>query len=58
VTGRKLRELIYNSFFMEDHTLHFFFLGGPDFVVGPQAPAAEREDVAPGGRAVYSPDSP
>jgi len=42
VTARKLRELIYNAFFMEDHTLHFFFLGGPDFVVGPQAPAAER----------------
>ena len=41
-TGRKLRELVYNAFMMEDHTLHFFFLGGPDFVVGPQAPAAER----------------
>jgi len=41
-TARKLRELIYNAFMMEDHTLHFFFLGGPDFVVGPQAPAAER----------------
>jgi len=41
-TARKLRELIYNAFYMEDHTLHFFFLGGPDFVVGPQAPAAER----------------
>jgi len=41
-TARKLRELIYNTFMMEDHTLHFFFLGGPDFVVGPQAPAGER----------------
>jgi F420-non-reducing hydrogenase large subunit len=41
-TARKIRELIYNAFFFEDHTLHFFFLGGPDFVVGPQAPAAER----------------
>ncbi len=41
-TARKIRELIYNAFMMEDHTLHFFFLGGPDFVVGPQAPAAER----------------
>jgi F420-non-reducing hydrogenase large subunit len=27
---------------VEDHALHFFFLGGPDFVVGPTAPAAER----------------
>jgi F420-non-reducing hydrogenase large subunit len=26
----------------EDHALHFYFLGGPDFVVGPNAPAAER----------------
>ncbi|MFQ5722155.1 MAG: Ni/Fe hydrogenase subunit alpha, partial [Candidatus Aminicenantales bacterium] len=41
-TAKKIRELIYNTFMMEDHTLHFFFLGGPDFVVGPQAPAAER----------------
>jgi F420-non-reducing hydrogenase large subunit len=41
-TARKIRELIYNAFMFEDHTLHFFFLGGPDFVVGPQAPAAER----------------
>jgi len=41
-TAKKLREFIYNTFMMEDHTLHFFFLGGPDFVVGPQAPAAER----------------
>ncbi len=41
-TARKLRELAYNAFFVEDHFLHFFFLGGPDFVVGPSAPAAER----------------
>jgi F420-non-reducing hydrogenase large subunit len=25
-----------------DHTLHFYALGGPDFVVGPDAPPAER----------------
>ncbi len=40
--GRKIRELVYNTFIAEDHTLHFYFLGGPDFVVGPKAPAAER----------------
>ena len=40
--GRKIRELVYSTFFVEDHALHFYFLGGPDFVVGPQAPAAER----------------
>ncbi|MHC4341859.1 MAG: Ni/Fe hydrogenase subunit alpha, partial [Planctomycetota bacterium] len=27
---------------VEDHALHFYVLGGPDFVVGPTAPAAER----------------
>ncbi len=25
-----------------DHTVHFYALGGPDFVVGPDAPPAER----------------
>ncbi len=41
-TAVKIRRLIYDAFIMEDHLLHFFFLGGPDFVVGPDAPAAER----------------
>ena len=41
-TAKKIRELMYNAFQAEDHILHFFFLGGPDFVVGPQAPAGER----------------
>ncbi|MBI1387839.1 MAG: Ni/Fe hydrogenase subunit alpha [bacterium] len=40
--AKKLRELIYNIFTVEDHALHFYFLGGPDFVVGPGAPKAER----------------
>ena len=40
--AKKIRELMYNAFYAEDHILHFFFLGGPDFVVGPQAPAGER----------------
>ena len=41
-TAKKIREIMYNAFQAEDHLLHFFFLGGPDFVVGPQAPAQER----------------
>jgi len=41
-TAKKIRELMYNAFMCEDHILHFVFLGGPDFVVGPTAPAAER----------------
>src|SRR5271166_1646705 len=40
--ARKIRELVYSTFMVEDHTLHFYFLGGPDFIVGPKAPAAER----------------
>ena len=40
--ARKIRELLYSTFMVEDHALHFYFLGGPDFVVGPTAPAAER----------------
>jgi F420-non-reducing hydrogenase large subunit len=38
----KLRELLYNGFYAGDHTTHFYALGGPDFVVGPEAPKAER----------------
>jgi F420-non-reducing hydrogenase large subunit len=41
-TAIKVRRVIYDAFMMEDHLLHFFFLGGPDFVVGPDAPAGER----------------
>ncbi|HUL46762.1 MAG TPA: nickel-dependent hydrogenase large subunit, partial [Steroidobacteraceae bacterium] len=40
--GKAIREMVYNAFMAEDHALHFYFLGGPDFVVGPTAPAAER----------------
>jgi len=40
--AKKLRELMYCAYFIYDHTLHFYFLGGPDFVVGPDAPASER----------------
>ena len=40
--AKKVRELVYSTFMVEDHYIHFFFLGGPDFVVGPTAPAAER----------------
>ena len=40
--AKKLRELLYSAFFAGDHATHFYALGGPDFVVGPTAPAAER----------------
>jgi F420-non-reducing hydrogenase large subunit len=41
-TALKLRELIYHGYYIYDHILHFYFLGGPDFVVGPDAPKAKR----------------
>jgi F420-non-reducing hydrogenase large subunit len=40
--ARKLRELFYSIFYATDHTTHFYALGGPDFVVGPSAPVAQR----------------
>jgi coenzyme F420-reducing hydrogenase alpha subunit len=41
-TGRKLRELLYSIFYATDHTTHFYALGAPDFVMGPDCPPAER----------------
>ena len=41
-TAKKLRELFYSIFFATDHATHFYALAGPDFIVGPTAPAAER----------------
>ncbi len=43
--ARKIREFVYNAFMFEDHNLHFYFLGGPDFIVGPDAPKAQRNVV-------------
>jgi F420-non-reducing hydrogenase large subunit len=40
--AKKLRELLYMGFYFTDHTTHFYALGGPDFVMGPDAPIAER----------------
>jgi F420-non-reducing hydrogenase large subunit len=40
--ARKLRELQYMGYLIYDHTLHFYYLGGPDFIVGPDAPADKR----------------
>jgi len=40
--AKLIRELEYNAFIVEDHYLHFFFLGAPDFIVGPDADPAER----------------
>jgi F420-non-reducing hydrogenase large subunit len=44
-SAKKIRELFYDIFMVEDHALHFFFLGGPDFVVGPTAPKGQRNII-------------
>lgn len=41
-TAKKIRELFYSSFYVTDHTVHFYALGAPDFVIGPDGPPAER----------------
>ena len=40
--AKKIRELLYMAFYVTDHTTHFYALGGPDFIVGPEAPPSER----------------
>jgi F420-non-reducing hydrogenase large subunit len=40
--AKLLRELLYSAFYVTDHATHFYALGGPDFVMGPDAPVAER----------------
>ncbi len=39
---RSSARLFYSIFYATDHTTHFYALGGPDFVVGPEAPPAQR----------------
>jgi F420-non-reducing hydrogenase large subunit len=43
-TAKKLRELTYCGYLIYDHILHFYFLGGPDFIVGPTE-AKEKRNI-------------
>ncbi|MEM2547920.1 MAG: Ni/Fe hydrogenase subunit alpha [Nitrososphaerota archaeon] len=43
--AKKIREMFYNIFMVEDHALHFYILAGPDFIVGPKASKEERNVV-------------
>jgi F420-non-reducing hydrogenase large subunit len=43
--GRKLRELCNSIAYMEEHILHFYFLGGADFVMGPDADYSVRNVI-------------
>ncbi|HXW98259.1 MAG TPA: Ni/Fe hydrogenase subunit alpha [Methanomicrobiales archaeon] len=44
-TGRKLRELLNHAQYIHSHALHFFMLAAPDFLVGHDAPAADRSVI-------------
>ncbi len=37
-----IRELMHHAFIYEDHLLHFYFLGGPDFLISPAPSTANR----------------
>ncbi|MDN7023486.1 Ni/Fe hydrogenase subunit alpha [Methanoculleus sp. FWC-SCC1] len=52
-TGRNLRELLNLGQFIHSHALHFFMLAAPDFLIGHEAPAEERNVL---GLAKRSPD--
>jgi F420-non-reducing hydrogenase large subunit len=43
--GRKLRELCNSIAFTEEHILHFYFLAGADFVMGPDADYSVRNVI-------------
>jgi F420-non-reducing hydrogenase large subunit len=43
--AKKLRELVYCAYYIYDHTLNFYYLAAPDFVMGPDAPIMERNII-------------
>ncbi len=43
--GTKLRDLCNSIAFTEEHILHFYFLSGPDFVMGPDADFSVRNVI-------------
>jgi F420-non-reducing hydrogenase large subunit len=40
--ARLVQRLYYDLFIFEDHLLHYWYMGGPDFYAGPKAPAPMR----------------
>jgi F420-non-reducing hydrogenase large subunit len=43
--ARRIQALYYNLFLFEDHLLHYWYMGGPDFYAAPAAPAPMRSIV-------------
>lgn len=48
--GKKLRELCNSIAFCEEHILHFYFLAGADFVMGPDADPSVRNVIGIAGK--------
>jgi F420-non-reducing hydrogenase large subunit len=48
--GRKLRELCNSIAYCEEHILHFYFLAGADFVMGPDADPSVRNVIGIAGK--------
>lgn len=40
--ARAAQALYYNLFLFEDHLLHYWYMGGPDLLLGPRSPAPLR----------------
>ena len=40
--AQKIRELAYHAFIYEDHLLHVYYLGGPDWLMAPDTPPSRR----------------
>jgi len=45
VRASALRRLMHYGYIIEDHLLHFYFLGGPDLLLGPDCPAGKRNII-------------
>ena len=43
--GKKLRDLANSTAFIEEHILHFYFLAGADYIMGPDANYAVRNVI-------------
>ncbi|MGA2934176.1 MAG: Ni/Fe hydrogenase subunit alpha [Methanomicrobiales archaeon] len=44
-TAKKLRELLNHAQYIHSHALHFFMLAAPDFLIGHDAPVADRSVI-------------
>ena len=44
-TAHLLRELMHMAQFIHSHTLHFFFLAAPDFILGPDSKPQDRNII-------------